>query len=663
MRGLTKAAVLLAPALAATHSLRRDDDKPSALIQLDLTEAGISQETSLKFNVLESEAPCGYGNITINGQSLSQDEDGAGSGSIKTGAGFQLVASWKVSCVDIDDEHQEQVMDFNVDSVNGEQATGIEFSVQFKQTSPAWITSVDGGAVNAIVNAPRPDFHRDEPTKHDFEPDMEAEIAELEFMKMQLAELEEAIFMKEQFLSQVFGFHERPSKVTDCDNLKCIFLSVYNRVKDVASQFYEEEGYFFGGAVPHRGKGKHGLKPPFFPPHHGNHTHGNHTLPHPHPPFHPPHGKPPHFRPPFCHCPPPPHHGPGGKRPPHHGPGEKPHDGPGKKPHDEPGKEPHDGPGGRPPHGPPHGEPGSPPHRGPPSEHHAPPPPHEELRSGPEFMDDFPPPPPPPFEEGDPEYPIHHGGPPPPPPPPPPPRGRHGEHPPHPPHHDGDGRHPPPAQTPPPPPPFSFRHMAETVPLFRVMATIVVLGALLTALYTRCFASTRARCNARCQERRRARQNCCERRRARRAALKTKVKDLMQRLMECFTSPDGEDAEKEAILRRIHSDSDSDDNMSTTMEQEITQFRAVADVVGDMVAAEEGRGRQMVQRSEIPAPLSPTSAFPDYVAIDEVLPAYDDAASDDSSYVSDGFRPGSSVYTPSNSTAPGTLDEVLGRKD
>lgn len=119
-------------------------------------------------------------------------------------------------------------------------------------------------------------------------------------------------------------------------------------------------------------------------------------------------------------------------------------------------------------------------------------------------------------------------------------------------------------------------------------------------------------------------------------------------------------------MRRLHgSESEDDDNLSTTMEQEIAQLRAVASVVGDLVAAEEGHSREYARETEqrsVPTPPSPTSAFPEYAPVDEELPAYDEG-SNDSRFVADGFR-----YTPGgtsieSSTTGSSLDEHLGRKD
>jgi hypothetical protein len=98
----------------------------------------------------------------------------------------------------------------------------------------------------------------------------------------------------------------------------------------------------------------------------------------------------------------------------------------------------------------------------------------------------------------------------------------------------------------------------------------------------------------------------------------------------------------------------------STMEQEIASCRMAADLVGDMVVAEEGRAQPVAQ--SMPELSSPGAAFAQYIPDDEVLPSYDAASSDDSSIVADGMRytPGSSVYTPSDRSVVGGADDVLG---
>jgi hypothetical protein len=106
--------------------------------------------------------------------------------------------------------------------------------------------------------------------------------------------------------------------------------------------------------------------------------------------------------------------------------------------------------------------------------------------------------------------------------------------------------------------------------------------------------------------------------------------------------------------------------MSTTMTEDITQLRNAAEVVGDMVSAEEGRSEAVSEPIPIPAsetrPLMQDFEIGSQVGDDEELPAYEDNdGSASSSVVADGFRytPGSSEFSPSHSPA-GSVSDILG---
>lgn len=133
------------------------------------------------------------------------------------------------------------------------------------------------------------------------------------------------------------------------------------------------------------------------------------------------------------------------------------------------------------------------------------------------------------------------------------------------------------------------------------------------------------------------------------------------------------------------------------MEQELAQFRAVAGVVGDMVAAEESRRRAAAMRDTRPEPLtihpfhfgmydtyaaarrhsnhssghttppSPTSSScPSYTSTDETLPPYDEVSGVEHHHhhhpVADGFR-----YAPAplggHYALPRVSGERLDRRD
>jgi len=92
------------------------------------------------------------------------------------------------------------------------------------------------------------------------------------------------------------------------------------------------------------------------------------------------------------------------------------------------------------------------------------------------------------------------------------------------------------------------------------------------------------------------------------------------------------------------------------VESEIRELRNVVGVVGDMVAAEEGRGRLSI---------GSLSSLPDYRSeISEELPSYTpNDGSEASSFVADGMRytPGSTEYMPSTGNPEaGSVRNVLG---
>ncbi|XXG94501.1 hypothetical protein Hte_000758 [Hypoxylon texense] len=651
MRGPLKAQLLLAPVLvtALPTGHGHEINNPYALINLDINPTSDDAGTTLlRLDVHPSRLPCGYGNVTINDGQLAQDENGIGSGFITTEHGT-LLANWDFTCVHLEDEYQGQVMNFQVVSVDERKVQDVGFTIQFQQMAPTSISFIN--VTESIIKATISTEVADDPPHGEPSVTLEEELANLKSMMRQLAALEYAISSKVQYISDVYDF-KRPDEFhsfAECDSLKCIVKTMYNRAKHMASRlghWPEHDGPFgsrHGRPFPHMNEG-HGRHPGF--PHHGNH--GNHS--HPGPPHFPP--------PPFCHCPPPPPPPPHGK-PPH---GKPPHGGP-----------PHGGPPHRePPHGEPHHGDDTPPPPGfhdgfPPPSHHFP---GDDRPHGPPgpfdtFDNDMEPPtdfdgdkhePPKPIIESEndfPERPPLHDRPP-----------HHGDRmpPQHPPHH-------PPG----PPPHFGPPGLFHAISILHIGAIVVLLALLISAIHTRCFTASRQSRRTGCCGRHRAREGRCQHpdgaRVSRRTAIAAKYSEVVRWLKEGLRRQEIEDEEKEAIMRRIGSESEEEeDTLSTTMEQEIAQFRAVASVVGSLVAAEEGHSREYARETrqrDAPAPPSPTSAFPDYASVDEELPAYDEG-SDDSRFVADGFRytPGSSCYTPNgSSTTESSLYEHLGRKD
>lgn len=775
MRGLLKAGGLLAPALAGAVSLEEGespsnrlaneesfiakrvvDTIPSALITLHLpesTDTATTEDVVFRFDIRDSTDACGYGNVSINGQNLPE----GGNGSFTVDEDRVIDTTWNLTCVTWNDVPQEQLLSMNIGSVDGRPVDDVGFTVRFQQIAPVWISDVEGTAsMTRIHSIKQPESPCDDGEALD----VDAELAELGYLRGQVAELQDMIFAKERRIAETLGWahHHGPPMIEDCDSLRCVMKALFHKVKGAAWPFYGGEDFPPSGARHHgkppRSWGKH--------PHGGAHAHehlsfgqghhGNHTN-------NGTHSHPPHFGhpPPFCKCPPsgppPPHSSP---HSPPHGPPHGPPRGPPRGPHRGPPPPPFDRDGPMPP---PPGPPGAFPHIPPPpsgsfpkSSHHGhgpkpghlepeapfPPPsgihaprPHgpgskhhqEEKHAHPEVeiseveapeMDesefpensleaelrrDFEHPEGPRHDRHDGPYhgsPYHHDSPQPfdfdpSMPPPPPPFDHDGPMPPPPgpPPFDGDGPPPPPPSPPGPhgphgphrgPPGMVFIHIVS------VVASIILLGVFISVLHQRYV----RRSPAFTHRRRRSYSN---------APWYKKI----------FFGPNYqqlEEEEKEAMLRDCDSDCSSVQGDDDVITRDISTFRTAAEVVGEMVAVEEGRmmtqthsrsrqsshaSMQMqmqqqqtyasvmpvsmpLQMNSVPIIISAEAAamFPDLhqddLVMDEALPAYQEANSSDdddaselaSSLMADGYRPGcSGSYTPSESGSQGASD-ILG---
>lgn len=677
MRGLLKAALLLAPALASAlvvpgaevqesdasvdgsiagryflpvHStlttLITPADHSFALVSVEVpTESRspdewASQVLGFRIDVLRSEAACGFGNLTINGQVLPQaveDSVMTGKGSISTERNGVVVASWQFHCIKVNGQPEAQLLKLVVDFVGGKAMRDVGFSVTFKQTGMTEIINIetDLSVPDEIVANPNPEGLQPVGGITDSSHyNIDEDIAELQWMRAQLEELQFLIAEKEQTIAQHMSdnFYK---DIKHCDNLKCVMKAIAKKARKATHHIY---GKLNGDEEIYGGEHGHFPKPPHWkwpknPFHHGpkgNHTDcppkhgkGNHT--HPGPPFKKPHFG--HGPLPICRYPPP---------PPHHG---KP---PGGDPGDHRPKPPH--------HGPPHHGPGR---DGPPPPPPPPPPPHHD-RPGP--PPDHPPPGPPPDhphgpeDEERPHHPPHHNDPGPP-----------GEF-------DEEQQHlgPPPGEgfPPPPPPPFDGfdgppRHGPGKPLMFLKFTAIgILLAFLLVALRRRSCTSAHKR------SRRERREERHRRRAYRRAAKKHALSRFLSRFSR--SSTESEDEADDYEEKREELLADGEDAMSTTMTEEITEFRNAASVVEDIVAAEEGRAEVAV--APMPIPVSETNSLvQDFdigsqVGDGEELPAYEDNdGSEDSSFIADGFRytPGSSEYSPAHS-ASGSVSDILG---
>ncbi|TGJ85085.1 hypothetical protein E0Z10_g3708 [Xylaria hypoxylon] len=206
-------------------------------------------------------------------------------------------------------------------------------------------------------------------------------------------------------------------------------------------------------------------------------------------------------------------------------------------------------------------------------------------------------------------------------------------------------------------------HQIQHILVLVVVGLAVVINLTIMILMFQCVRLLRQRRQARWEKRRR---QLRESRAACNALVATKYMDLIQWLRDSLGRESVEDQEKDAIMRRMHeSDSDegSSDTLSISMEEEIAQFRAAAGFVGNLVAAEEGRGRDRLsdrlaltrpRRASTPSSIS---TCPTYRSVDESLPAYDENCSPE--YVADVFQYTSGSSTPGNSSPRTSISEGL----
>jgi hypothetical protein len=642
----------------------------------------------LRLDVLPSDQPCGFGNITIDGQPLPQNLDAdtrvsSGKGSISTSTKSVIVGSWTFDCIAVNGKPDGQLLLFTVHSVDGESTEDVAFSVLFKQTGETEIMNIEikpAASAQVLAGHSREGHHESSEGHHVGHTDAQGphdsfnihkEIAELRYMEAQLEELKWLIHEKKHAIRR-FAHHRMDNGIKDCDSLRCVARKTYANARDAASRIYgkitgddAEFDHFsdyhlgkYGGKNMDRkpGKGPHGRP--------GNHTcpdhdKKNHTSPHHHhhgkhpilpicrypPPFsgHPPHG----------HMPPPPPHMP---HPPHM---------PSSLWDDDYTPE-HDSPFGGPwdynENGDDQEEVRPPFHNGEDNdvERHGGFP-HEDE---PGLFDLFEKPDHPhgrpPFdqqENNEFEDKPFHG-------PPHVPNGAEPNHDgpsfdmPPPPLHDGphDGPHGGPPGFPGdhgPPPPHG------TAPLFHVLKFSVI-GFLFAILI---ITIRRRTCNPKKRAARQARREERHRKRAyRRAASRYAFSTWWARLTG---NGDNYEDKEQALLDDMDSDTES------TMSDDITTFQNTVDVVSEMVAAEEGRSMSSVQTQPQAQPIvietrQMGSVIEDYAsdAEEEILPAYEDNDNDGSeasSFVADGFRytPGSSDYSPSHS-ASGNVSDILG---
>ncbi|KAI1828505.1 hypothetical protein F4861DRAFT_5040 [Xylaria intraflava] len=244
MLGLLKAAVLVAPVLelvlaapvAEIVSSGEDVVSSTSLITLEFDGSSNNsalQPITLDLRVFESTSPCGYGNVTLNGGPLPQDDLGLGSGSIITDGGSTLVADWRFTCVQLGKDAQALLLYFQIISVDDQKVQDATFSVQFQQTAPVSVSYIKGarGKVKSLSATE---------TSGNHPMSLEDELADLEKLQKQLRMVESAIALKIAHIAETFNL-DQPQELLQaaaCGSIKCFFGTIYDQMKGMASNLY-----------------------------------------------------------------------------------------------------------------------------------------------------------------------------------------------------------------------------------------------------------------------------------------------------------------------------------------------------------------------------------------------------------------------------------------
>ena len=179
----------------------------------------------------------------MDGQSLDQDENGFGSGSITTEQGNVIVADWQFTCVDDGDDNAEQLVKFDVVYIDDVRVRDAGFSVQFRQLAPAQITRVNDARYE--IETPESSSPSEGTGDYSIAPSLEDELVALETMKLQLLQLQQDIARKEQYLAETFDHfgasqEEDDASLSQCDSLSCVVKTIYKDVKGMANKVHAQ---------------------------------------------------------------------------------------------------------------------------------------------------------------------------------------------------------------------------------------------------------------------------------------------------------------------------------------------------------------------------------------------------------------------------------------
>ncbi|CAK7216230.1 hypothetical protein SBRCBS47491_002751 [Sporothrix bragantina] len=331
----------LARGVGATASPK--GNQPSAFITLDVPDAGLENGTpflSLRLDVQESINACGTANVTINGETLPKNgqlslplypdfegiNDKGASEKISGKDTPSAIVAWESDCVSWGGKDREQLMRLRIVKVNGIDVKETDednegATIRFRQTAPARVVLVEGAASvftfddyyfaappaptsTTKATAPKATGSSDSDSTNTDDNELDADnktdandadlVAwenSLILMHRSAALVHHDIHLRERYIVERFGPDASPIIAHDskhgrgkgksdgpCSEITAFIGSVLHKVTNTAKSLYGElisntfgEGYGPHGSHdgPHFGGRHGGPHGPFFGPSHG----------------------------------------------------------------------------------------------------------------------------------------------------------------------------------------------------------------------------------------------------------------------------------------------------------------------------------------------------------------------------------------------------------
>ncbi|KAH8804708.1 hypothetical protein F5884DRAFT_422379 [Xylogone sp. PMI_703] len=230
MRGLWKAVLCLAAVVApatsepgSTHNTALSSEVVVVRPTFSDHHTTSARDLVFRVDISGSHDVCGYTDIRINGQPLSTPYvpptgHTPGHGYIPLDDKRIVTASWSLQCINSGDKPDHVLLEFDLEAVDGMPIDRSHFKLAFNQTNHArflYKTVYDAQASTPSSLGP-----------DDSEFNLDKTLAELQWLKDQVKELQTAIRIKQHALSQ--------HGVTDCDNFKCVTQIAFSKASDAA---------------------------------------------------------------------------------------------------------------------------------------------------------------------------------------------------------------------------------------------------------------------------------------------------------------------------------------------------------------------------------------------------------------------------------------------